>query len=319
MRKLILFIITGVLFGINIKAQIDLNNGLVASYSFNGNANDETENKINGTVNGASLTTDRFDQLGSAYNFDGINDYIIMPADKLPTSERTVSLWFYLNSISKGPTPFAYGGGGVGSSWFMCINHSETPKSFHLEAHWNRHQLDFYYTNEPINAWYHWVITTSSTGTKMYLNGNLVASNTDFISNTGVLGKFLGIGVCCSGGGAVPYTDSNVGYFNGKIDDIRIYNRAINEQEVQFLYGITGIKDLVNSNISIYPNPAQNILHFTNISDEATIYIYDMNGKLIVKSMIKDKQTDISTLPSGIYTVKVNDQNEVLRTKVVKF
>jgi hypothetical protein len=76
MRKLILFIIAYVLFGINIKAQIDLNNGLVAYYPFNGNANDESGNGKNGTVSGAVLTSDRFGNLISAYIFDGTNDYI---------------------------------------------------------------------------------------------------------------------------------------------------------------------------------------------------------------------------------------------------
>ena len=51
-------------------------NGLVGYWPFNGNANDQTPNGNNGTVNGATLTTDRFGNANSAYNFDGINDYI---------------------------------------------------------------------------------------------------------------------------------------------------------------------------------------------------------------------------------------------------
>ena len=52
-----------------------LNNGLVAYYPFNGNANDESGNGNDGTVNGATLTTDRFGNTDQAYSFDG-NDYI---------------------------------------------------------------------------------------------------------------------------------------------------------------------------------------------------------------------------------------------------
>ncbi|MGK5093653.1 hypothetical protein WDW89_16785 [Deltaproteobacteria bacterium TL4] len=51
-------------------------NGLVAYYPFNGNANDESGNGNNGTVNGATLTTDRDGQTGKAYSFDGTDDYI---------------------------------------------------------------------------------------------------------------------------------------------------------------------------------------------------------------------------------------------------
>ena len=51
-------------------------NGLVGWWPFNGNANDEGGNGNNGTVNGAALTTDRFGNANSAYDFDGMNDNI---------------------------------------------------------------------------------------------------------------------------------------------------------------------------------------------------------------------------------------------------
>jgi hypothetical protein len=44
--------------------------GLVGWWPFNGNANDESGNGNNGTVNGATLTTDRFGNEGSAYDFN---------------------------------------------------------------------------------------------------------------------------------------------------------------------------------------------------------------------------------------------------------
>tara|TARA_B100000902_G_C26670287_1_gene602721 strand:- start:79 stop:306 length:228 start_codon:yes stop_codon:yes gene_type:complete len=47
-------------------------NGLVGYWPFNGNANDESVNTNNGTVNGATLTTDRFGNANSAYDFDGV-------------------------------------------------------------------------------------------------------------------------------------------------------------------------------------------------------------------------------------------------------
>ena len=49
----------------------DLKDGLVAYYPFNGNANDESGNGNNGTVNGATLTTDRFGNTNKAYSFNG--------------------------------------------------------------------------------------------------------------------------------------------------------------------------------------------------------------------------------------------------------
>src|SRR4051812_9830971 len=51
-------------------------NGLVAWYSFNGNANDESSNGNNGVINGAVLTADRFGNANAAYDFDGVSNYI---------------------------------------------------------------------------------------------------------------------------------------------------------------------------------------------------------------------------------------------------
>ena len=58
-------------------AQVNLNNGLLAYYPFNGDAKDASGNGNDGTPqNGAQLTTDRFGNPNSAYYFDGIDDYI---------------------------------------------------------------------------------------------------------------------------------------------------------------------------------------------------------------------------------------------------
>ena len=55
-------------------AQADLNDGLVAYYPFNGNANDESGNGNDGEINGATLTEDEYGNTNSAYYFDG-NDH----------------------------------------------------------------------------------------------------------------------------------------------------------------------------------------------------------------------------------------------------
>lgn len=50
--------------------------GLDGWWPFTGNANDQSGNNNNGTVNGATLTSDRFGNVGQAYVFDGINDNV---------------------------------------------------------------------------------------------------------------------------------------------------------------------------------------------------------------------------------------------------
>jgi hypothetical protein len=249
-RPMVIFICTLTLFmmlsGYDL-SHADLTQGLIAYYPFNGNANNATGSGNNGTSNGATLTTDRFGHANSAYSFDGINDYIVASANGLPTATRTISLWFYADTMATHPSLLSYGGGGgpPGTSWLMLINNRDLGPAFEVQSHWRSNRISYFYATEPTGAWYNWVVTTDASGTKMYLNGQQIASNATFISNTIVNATTqLSFGVDVNLYGIAPYTDSNSGYFAGKLDDIRIYNRALSEEEIQQLYAETDLHSL---------------------------------------------------------------------------
>jgi uncharacterized repeat protein (TIGR01451 family) len=240
-----LFVLASVLF-CAFSVQADLNDGLVAYYPLNGNANDESGNGNNGIEFGGISYSNGKE--GLAANFDGIDDYIKADADNLPTAERTISLWFYANKIEMPrPVPFAYGGVSCGESWFMMLSPEPEPP-FYLSGHC--HSYDAYgpWYLPPVGAWYHWVITTSSEGTKFFINGIEVAYHNMFINNTFVENKDLAIGVDVSPTGYAPYTDTNVGWFNGLIDEVRVYNRALSTEEI---LDLTGFKITSSSKLSV--------------------------------------------------------------------
>lgn len=95
-----------ILFGLilNINAQIPTN-GLVGYWPFNGNSNDVSGNNLNGVVNGAVITSDRFGNENSAYAFDG-NSYIeIAPSPSINTANLdavSISIWGNLGAYSAG-------------------------------------------------------------------------------------------------------------------------------------------------------------------------------------------------------------------------
>lgn len=211
---------------------VDLHTGLVAYYPFDGNANDASGNGNHGVIHGATLA--RSTRMGGAYYFDG-RDYISASATNLPTAERTVALWFNAETVSNRPNLIGYGGDGHGTSWLMGINHwGQSMMS--VSGHFNRHTLKYWYTEPPVGQWYHYAITTSSAGTKIYVNGELKASNNDFINDTQVANTDLAIGVAVSTRGRAPYTDGNVGYFKGAIDEVRIYDRELSGSEIMALW-----------------------------------------------------------------------------------
>ena len=80
----------------------------MAYYPFNGNANDESGNGNHGTVNGADLAEDKCTRPNSAYNFDGMDDYIQVPhSDILNFGVNDFSIVFWIKVADPG-IPFAY-------------------------------------------------------------------------------------------------------------------------------------------------------------------------------------------------------------------
>ena len=95
-RKLLLASSTAILVVGSAAAFEDLNEGLVAYYPCNGNANDASGNGNNGTVYGASLATDRSGNANSAYEFNGTSDYTRVADSatlRSPTNGLTLALW----------------------------------------------------------------------------------------------------------------------------------------------------------------------------------------------------------------------------------
>lgn len=74
----------------------DLNDGLVAYYPFNGNANDASNNENNGIVYGATLTKNRFGNANSAYSFNYVHERIEVQDSQILNfgfAEFSISAW----------------------------------------------------------------------------------------------------------------------------------------------------------------------------------------------------------------------------------
>jgi hypothetical protein len=212
----------------------DVLDGLVARYPLDGSAEDVAGTR-EGTISGSVLPVpDRFGTPAGAMSFDGVSAYIWADATGLPTAERTTMFWFYVNNEGDQDAPFGYGGGSCGTSWIMAMNQIDWPypKSLTVSGHCNVNPLALDYNRPLAGDWHHWAVTTDVQGTRMFLDGILVAENSNFANNTDVAGKHMSIGVLPSSSGFAPYTDINVGYMNGRLDDVRVYDRALSRAEI---------------------------------------------------------------------------------------
>jgi hypothetical protein len=208
--------------------------GAVAYYPFNGNANDESGNANHGFANGTILMTDRFGRANSAMYFGG-NGFIKGSAATFPTGDRTISVWVNReNTTATAQCPFAYGGGQTcGTSLYMALDNN----TFRTSSHCNVNTQNYTDATFANNSWKHWVIVVSGQTLKTYLNGVEVA-NSVFTGTTNVASTNFGIGTCVNQQGSAPFADAiaNVGYFKGKLDDIRVYGRALTAAEIGELY-----------------------------------------------------------------------------------
>jgi hypothetical protein len=204
--------------------------GLIAYYPFNGNAIDESNNGNDGTVSGAVLTTDRFGNLSKAYDFDGINDRIFIASSNYPTGNVTISYsaWMYREESYNYTGDFIIDVGDPGAknrrssfsittkqNWpYYCVQDNDI--SF------NEYQIQ----NQ---KWYHLVLVKNGIEVTLYIDGEHIATKS-IQEGQNITNTRYAIGSNADGswrGGE---------WFHGKLDDIRIYNRPLSEQEVITLY-----------------------------------------------------------------------------------
>ena len=238
MKKAFLF--TVVIFGVVYQtlAQIPSylpTNGLVGYWPFNGNANDESGNGNHGTVNGATLTTDRFGNNGKAYVFDGAS-YISSIVSNIPIgqSDRTISFWANQNQVSSSPnnagTIFNYGSI-ITNKRFSCLYWPTIPVAILQTSDVCSGCINSTTINPstttPLGNWNHVVFHVQNKLVSCFVNGSLFYQGQRDDINTDYSQLTLGKSVDGHEGGE---------FFNGKIDDIAIYNRALTPQEITALY-----------------------------------------------------------------------------------
>ena len=236
----------------------NLQNGLVGYFPFCGNANDESGNGNNGTVNGASLTTDRFGNIDSAYDFNGINNFISIPnIAATGNSSRTFNAWVRLieiNPTSRSNSMISTGYPSNSSTFNFRLASAKLEVMGYNNDVWDST------TNLSPNTWHFCSVTYDSSNIKFYLNGILI--DTILISNpytTSGQNNFFG-------------KNNHIGweyYLNGKLDDVSMYNRALSQSEISQLYNIsqpTFQWSTGENTESINPSPASTTSYWCDVT-----------------------------------------------------
>ncbi len=220
-------------------AQVNLQTGLRAYYPFSGNAKDESGNNNHPVFNNARLTADRFGNSKSAYHFNGKSTYMkILNSRSLNTNNKlSICVWvkpqgFYSgkchgNSIlMKGDADYLTG------NYFFRFEDGIYLKGTHCNSytavdasHQNFNALGVYSSMPYIKTsrWYSLIVTYDGKTAKLYVDCALVASvSQKGATFTNIYDLYLGK----SNSDAFPY------WFNGDMDELRIYDRTLNQQEI---------------------------------------------------------------------------------------
>ena len=251
-------------------AQTTLEDSLLLYYQFNGNTLDESGNGNNAVLYGPTLTFDRLGNPNSAYEFDGVNDYIDTET-KFDYEYRTISLWLNADDIS-----------GTGNNRKVFLNQSAPVLIYGAFSGlfengvlkispsgpgWTNSQV-------AINTWYHIVLVRDGATERYYLNNIELGQG------------FSGINSSFT----YPYEKMVLGtsrhrdrmFFDGTIDDVRVYNRALNACEIDKLY--TGdLTTFQTGPILGQPQPNQGeIKTYLLINNIGSSYLWTVIGGSVV-------------------------------------
>jgi hypothetical protein len=211
-------------------------NGLVGWWPFNGNANDESGNGNNGTVNGATLTADRFGNTNKAVGFDGVDDIIAINLSQNLDLNWSLNVWFNKDNLTSfinqnmvgfGLDDCCFGSPTIGlngSGASQCPDMTQNPEKIYLfdgtSECGNTAICDPFQRNQ----WMHLIILKQNNTYYLYLN-NILTFSANNLNINSFSDVFLG-----------NRHLFNFQFYEGKLDDIGIWNRALTACEIADLY-----------------------------------------------------------------------------------
>ncbi len=290
---------------VNCLYNVNLNEGLVAYYPLNGHANNEAIDDFHGTMqNNPALTNNRIGIEEQALNFDGTDQHISFdPENPIISSPTfTISAWARMDGVGGGSSnqnPIfvqrAYNTGQTSAISLHADNNSGNI-AFAVRGH----GTDADVVDAPgfeYGFWHHYLGVVSADSVKLFVDGQLVnaielstgTNYTEFINNVDI--------------GKHRYSGVDHGLFNGDIDEVRIYNRPLNNQEVQALYYETLRAEFVaDKHDGFAPlSVSFNDLSFADV--DITTWQWDFDNDGVIDSEEQNPEFTFNT--GGEYNVKL--------------
>ena len=165
--------------------------------------------------------------IGEALALDGRDDYLVAESLSLPTNAFTIALWFnpdFNLDAGSNRMDLVYWGGQVkpyGDKPYLTFNKLSSGEiGFHVSIGQTEYDISTKTSSWTSSTWYHIAATFDGTDIKIYVNG--ILENTAAHPGTHYASNSVYFGIRTDGQYA----------FDGKLDDIRIYDEALKENEI---------------------------------------------------------------------------------------
>ena len=199
--------------------------GLAGFWALEGNAQDSSGNANHGTVNGASPTKGLF---GQALDFDGTGDYIEVghSASLDIADEITLTAWAFPEGFNGTYENSVLTKAGDSEWGFWNLHHKTTSNGYRFEIDNGSTQSLFEATpSSALDQWYHIAGVYDGAELRLYINGELSNSMPASGSITGNTSP-LRIG-------KQFWWGSDYSYWDGILDEVSVFNRALSQEEVK--------------------------------------------------------------------------------------
>ncbi len=236
---------------------------LVSCYNFSNNVTDAV-NQNNGSLSNLSPVNDRFGNSNSAYFYNGSGDLSI-PTTAFLLNNYSISVWVKPSTTTGVNTIFSMGSA-ASNHTISLINNSSTNfiPAFQFTTNLVSGAINIGYAAVNLNQWYHIVAVKEPSRIRFYINGQVVSEKgiiNNVNANYGNMPYFVNLG---------SLNGSNK--FQGAIDDLKIFNGSLYEEEVKEIF----LQTLVNCTYN--PCPTYKLVSGTNASDHrASILLEGIN------------------------------------------
>lgn len=285
----------------------DLNDGLVAYYPFDGNASDESGMGNDGTSYGGVDYVDG--AVGEAASFDGINDFVAIPSNSI----RSLSIFTVSALVKVKVYP-----GNQAAILMHDRQNGDFPPNKHFQfllvgnsiySGWesgsgaNRNIVFGPFAEDYATEWVHLVLTRDSDGLgKFYINSALKDTTSGSIETNNSDDLLIG---------AIRETaslGSEVLFFNGLVDEVKIWNHALSESEIRNLYSLP-IADAGPDKIICNQICDEVVLDGTksyDLNGEIVAYEWELvHGEEICDRSVSGESPTVDNLCPGAYDVRL--------------